>query len=122
MGVGMANMGSGGMTGGAMQNAWNGQGGQTTYDPYAHQGGNAKSQGVPCPKCGTMITGKFCPECGTPAPAPKATMKCPKCGTESTVKFCPECGTPMAAVGPKKCPKCGTEVTGKFCPECGTRV
>ena len=118
IGLGMANAGSGGMTGGAMQNAWNQGGGQTQYDPY-NQGAQ---KGVPCPKCGTPITGKFCPECGTPAPAPKPTVKCPKCGTESNGKFCPECGTPLAAVGPKKCPKCGTEVTGKFCPECGTAM
>ena len=120
IGLGMMNAGTGGMTGGAMQNAWNNQGQQTNYDPY-NQGGQA-AKGVPCPKCGTMITGKFCPECGTPAPAPKPMMKCPKCGTESSGKFCPECGTPMAAASPKKCPKCGTEVTGKFCPECGTPV
>ena len=118
IGLGMANAGSGGMTGGAMQNAWNQGGGQTQYDPY-NQGAQ---KGVPCPKCGTPITGKFCPECGTPAPAPKPTVKCPKCGTESNGKFCPECGTPIVAVGPKKCPKCGTEVTGKFCPECGTAM
>ena len=120
IGLGMANMGSGGMTGGAMQNAWNNQGQQVNYDPYAQ--GGAQAKGVPCPKCGTPITGKFCPECGTPAPAAKPMMKCPKCGTESNGKFCPECGTPMAAVGPKRCPKCGTEVSGKFCPECGTPV
>jgi membrane protease subunit (stomatin/prohibitin family) len=120
IGLGMMNAGTGGMTGGAMQNAWNNQGQQGNYDPYAPQGGGAQPKGVPCPKCGTMITGKFCPECGTPAPAPKAAMKCPKCGAESTGKFCPECGTPLVAVGPKRCPKCGTEVTGKFCPECGT--
>jgi len=125
MGLGMMNMGSGGMSGSVMQNAWNGNGqvqGQTPYDPYNQGGGGAAPQGVPCPKCGTPITGKFCPNCGMPAPAPAAKMKCPKCGTESSGKFCPECGTPLVAVGPKRCPKCGTEVTGKFCPECGTPV
>ena len=122
VGMGMMNAGSGGMTGSVMQNAWNGNGqSQTNYDPY-NQGGQAAQKGVPCPKCGTPITGKFCPECGTPAPAPKAMMKCPKCGAESNGKFCPECGTPLVAVGPKKCPKCGTEVKGKFCPECGTPI
>ena len=121
IGLGMMNAGTGGMTGGVMQNAWNGQGQQQNYDPYAQQGGQAAPQGVPCPKCGTPITGKFCPECGTPAPAPKAAKKCPKCGTETTGKFCPECGTPIPGdVAPRKCPKCGAEVTGKFCPECGT--
>ena len=123
IGLGMMNAGTGGMTGSVMQNAWNGNGqGQQTYDPYNQGGGQAAPQGVPCPKCGTPITGKFCPECGTPAPAPKAAMKCPKCGAESNGKFCPECGTPMVAVGPKRCPKCGTEVTGKFCPECVERI
>lgn len=125
MGLGMMNMGSGGMSGSVMQNAWNGNGqvqGQTPYDPYNQGGGGAAPQGVPCPKCGTPITGKFCPNCGTPAPAPAAKMRCPKCGTESNGKFCPECGTPLVAVGPKRCPKCGTEVTGKFCPECGSPV
>ena len=124
MGIGMMNAGTGGMTGSVMQNAWNGQGQQVNYDPYNQGGQQAPApKGVLCPKCGTMITGKFCPECGTPAPAPKAVKKCPKCGTETTGKFCPECGTPIPSdEGPKKCPKCGTEVTGKFCPECGTPV
>ena len=127
IGLGMMNAGTGGMTGGVMQNAWNNQGQQQNYDPYAQQQGGGvaapQPQGVPCPKCGTPIVGKFCPECGTPAPAPKAAKKCPKCGTEATGKFCPECGTPIPADdAPKKCPKCGTEATGKFCPECGTPI
>ncbi len=122
IGLGMMNAGTGGMTGGVMQNAWGSQGQQQSYDPYGPQGGG-QPQGVPCPKCGTPITGKFCPNCGTPAPTPKAPKKCPKCGTETTGKFCPECGTAMPAdEAPKKCPKCGTETTGKFCPDCGTPI
>lgn len=126
IGLGMMNAGTGGMTGGVMQNAWNGGQGQPqqNYDPYNQMvdGPGMSMPGVPCPKCGTPITGKFCPECGTPAPAPKAAKKCPKCGTETTGKFCPECGTPIPTDEAKKCPKCGAEVTGKFCPECGTPV
>ena len=117
MGIGMAGMGfgtAGNMMGGSMMPP---EHPQQQYQPQAAP----QPQGVPCPKCGTPITGKFCPNCGEPLPAPKAAKKCPKCGTETTGKFCPECGTPIPAdEGPKKCPKCGTETTGKFCPECGT--
>lgn len=120
MGLGMMNMTTGGMSGGVMQNAFNGQGQQAQYDPYGQQG--AAQGGVKCAKCGTVFTGKFCPECGTPAPAMQVQKKCAKCGTEFTGKFCPECGTPAPADGPKKCPECGAEVTGKFCPECGHKM
>ena len=118
MGIGMAGMGfgtAGNMMGGMVPPQQQQQQSQPQAAP--------QSQGVPCPKCGTPITGKFCPNCGTPAPAPKAAKKCPKCGTETTGKFCPECGTPIPADnGPKHCSNCGAEVTGKFCPECGTPV
>ena len=118
-GVGMANMGTGGLTGGVMQNAFTNGGQQANYDPYNQQAANA----VTCPKCGTQFSSKFCPECGTPAPAPKVMKKCPKCGTESDSKFCPECGTPMPTdTAAKHCPNCGKEVTGKFCPDCGTPI
>lgn len=100
MGLGMMNMGTGGMTGGAMQNVFQNPGPQVQYDPYAAQqqgapGAQIQQRGVKCPKCGTMITGKFCPECGTPAPAPSEKRRCPKCGTETDSKFCPECGSPI---------------------------
>ena len=118
MGIGMAGMGfgtAGNMMGGSMMPP------EHPQQQYQPQAAPQQPQGVPCPKCGTPITGKFCPNCGEPLPVPKAAKKCPKCGTETTGKFCPECGTPIPAdEGPKKCPKCGTETTGKFCPECGT--
>ena len=118
MGIGMAGMGfgtAGNMMGGMVPPQQQQQQPQPQAAP--------QPQGVPCPKCGTPITGKFCPNCGTPDPAPKAAKKCPKCGTETTGKFCPECGTPIPTdEGPKHCSNCGAEVTGKFCPECGTPV
>ncbi len=95
MGVGMMNMASGGAIGGVAAGAFNGGGYKAgeTIDPYA-KGDTAKA-GVPCPKCGTLVTGKFCPECGTKLEeeAKPEEKKCPKCGAPATSKFCQECGT-----------------------------
>jgi membrane protease subunit (stomatin/prohibitin family) len=107
LGVGMMNMASGGMVAGTAQGAFK-NGGYTTgqtVDPFGNAvDGAGEAQGVPCPKCGNPITGKFCPECGvSKEDAEKAleeTSEGPKC---------PKCG---AAVGPK----------AKFCAECGEKI
>ena len=95
MGVGMMNMASGGAIGGVAAGAFNNGGYKAgeTIDPYAK--GDAAKAGVPCPKCGTLVTGKFCPECGTKLEeeAKPEEKKCPKCGAPATSKFCQECGT-----------------------------
>lgn len=88
MGVGMMNMMSGGALGGAMGN-----------QPQYMQPGQAAVAattvaGVPCPKCGATITGKFCTECGTAAPVAGEEKTCPECGAKvaADAKFCMTCG------------------------------
>jgi len=101
----MMNMASGGMVGGAVQNPFaanNGGSAATPVDPFAKPAdapspviaaaAPVANEGVPCPNCGAMITGKFCAECGTKAPS-NEPKKCPNCGAEAKGKFCTECGT-----------------------------
>ena len=54
-------------------------------------------EGVNCPNCGNLITGKFCTECGTKKPEEPKEKFCTNCGTkaEPNAKFCMECGTQL---------------------------
>lgn len=110
MGIGMMNMASNGMMGGATQGPW--QNAQPVQ-PVVNQQQEAvapveqqteektevvqqteapKSNEWTCPNCNTVVTGKFCAECGTKKPEGKF---CSNCGTKlsETAKFCGECGT-----------------------------
>lgn len=119
MGLGFANMSSGGMFQGAVNNMAAMQaGGGAVRMNGANAGG--QSQGMTCPKCGNPVTGKFCSNCGTKMPEKKM---CPKCGSSVIGRFCSNCGTDTEAAEEKKfCPDCGTEASGKFCPNCGKQI
>ncbi len=71
MGVGMMNMASGGMVGGAAQGAFQNKG--TTA---ADLNGGTQAQAADAP---AAAGSKFCPECGTPTNGSKF---CPNCGTK----------------------------------------
>ena len=83
LGVGMMNMGAGGIFGGV-------------NDVFQNNGQNAGAAVTPndvwvCPKCKIRVSGKFCSECGEKKPE---SCKCSKCGAgiAEGSKFCPECG------------------------------
>jgi membrane protease subunit (stomatin/prohibitin family) len=107
-----AGLGAGYAMGGQMQQGMNQQGGPP-------------QQGVPCPKCNTLIPGqaKFCPNCG--GPSPTLGTPCPKCGkpVAQGAKFCPDCGAPTGNAK-MACPKCAKQIpaNSKFCPECGAQI
>ncbi len=74
IGVGMMNMASGGMIGGAAQGAFQNQGTTAAVDPFNNGVAAAPAQGAAQP-----AEGGFCPNCGTPA---NGANFCSKCGTK----------------------------------------
>ena len=83
MGVGMVNMASGGVMGGAVGGAFQGQGPTANVDPFAK--GGAQAAGV------VAAT-------ETPATAPAEGSFCPKCGAAvaADAKFCQKCGAQLS--------------------------
>ncbi len=88
MGIGMMNMTSGGIVGGAAQGPWQQNHTQTASQTQQEP---QEAEKWTCSNCKAIVSGKFCSECGT-----KKNEKtvCKKCGTQlaPNTKFCPECG------------------------------
>ena len=90
VGVGMANMASGGMMGGATTSPW-----QNATPVQNNSTNNTTSTETwECPNCKKQVNGNFCPDCGAKKPE-KAF--CPNCGkkVDKETKFCPDCGTKL---------------------------
>ena len=99
MGIGMMNMASGGVMGGAMQGPWSNANAESSQAIANNQVNTTKAteESWICPNCNTTRTGKFCPECGTKKPEESKKLFCSNCGKEVKEgdKFCPECGNPL---------------------------
>lgn len=102
MGIGMMNMASNGIAGGAANGPWQNTQNQVVTNQQTQNVAsqvnsvttteeklNTSNEWV-C-ECGTKNTGKFCSNCGKKH---ETNRVCPKCGTvnEITSKFCNECG------------------------------
>lgn len=104
MGIGMMNMASNGVVGGAAQGPWNAQNLQNSTIDLSGEQNDPKSEGV--------VTSEV-----------KKTWKC-ECGheNEGNAKFCNECGKPKKTSG--VCAKCGkvNPEGSKFCNDCGEKL
>ena len=67
-------------------------GGVVTPEPKPTE--EVKPEGVICPECGELITGKFCTNCGAKRPEELEEKVCPSCGekVDPNAKFCMNCG------------------------------
>lgn len=90
VGVGMANMASGGIMGGATTSPWQ----NATPAQNNSTNNTTTTETWECPNCKKQVNGNFCPDCGTKRPE-KAF--CPNCGkkVDKDTKFCPDCGTKL---------------------------
>lgn len=100
MGIGMMNMASNGVMGGATQGPWqaNNQNSQViqTVEPVqpAEQNNQKAVNTWECPNCKNQADGNFCTNCGTKRPEVQKAKFCGKCGAKLAEgsKFCSECG------------------------------
>ena len=97
MGIGMMNMASNGVVGGAVTTPWQNTQNSTIDLNKKQEEVSANNQTKEIEpeewicECGIKNDGKFCVNCGKPK---NSNKKCPKCGTINDFgdKFCSECG------------------------------
>ena len=102
MGIGLMNMASNGMIGGAAQVPWqnNQNNNQVATNNNVNESnnkdnsGNVELQRWECPTCNNLVDGNFCTYCGTKRPEQPKIKFCSNCGTklQEGDKFCPQCG------------------------------
>lgn len=124
VGIGMMNMASNGMVGGAANNPWSSQNMEKSTIDMSKE----VNQAEPVPKSETDQQQEKTTVTGVATTEEKLTQNqegwtC-KCGNvnDSDAKFCDECGKPRSTK--KICPKCGEENDddAKFCSECGEKL
>lgn len=99
----------------------------------------ARPQGVPCPRCGSIVPfgSGFCPACGTPAPQyappqppPYAPPQMQYAPPQAPPQYAPPAppaapAEPVSQPAPatKKCVSCGADlpVDAMFCGKCGSK-
>ena len=124
MGIGMMNMASGGVFGGATQAPWQNSNqtqasSQEIMQNY-NQSEQAKAQQVNAPQQAPSQPSATVTDVENNVPE---EWTC-NCGTTNSGKFCSNCGNKKPENENKVCPKCGAinSLNSKFCNECGEKL
>ncbi len=111
LGVGMMNMASGGMIGGAVNNAMNPQAGSVAaqpYDPYANQAASQLNQAQQVASANTIVNQNAASTDASNNPTVTSVQQQSATDSTGATQFCPNCGTPSKG--------------GNFCTNCGTKL
>ena len=122
MGIGMMNMATNGMVGGAAANPWNAQNIQnSTMDLSKQQKPETQASKENENNVSKEEKKEAVVATTTTEPLVAGEWNC-SCGAKNNGKFCSNCGKPKT--NKKQCPNCKAEngENDKFCSECGTKL